>query len=147
VSPHHPSPPHTAPSSSSAGTTPGFYITEEMWRDHLAREQRRDDLLSTIQQQMTDNMNFMQQSQRRTDKSYDTVLQSLQVITDTQARQQQYHQRHMTLIEATQGSIIGNLREVRTTQDALQARMDQRDRRRTRSRRPPQDGEGTSGQQ
>ncbi|KAI5390333.1 hypothetical protein KIW84_075589 [Lathyrus oleraceus] len=31
VSPHHPSPPHTAPSSSSAGTTPGFYITEEMW--------------------------------------------------------------------------------------------------------------------
>ena len=53
----------------------------------------------------------------------------------------------MALIEATQGSIMGNLREVRTAQDALQARMDQRDRRRTRSRRPPQDGEGTSGQQ
>ena len=52
-----------------------------------------------------------------------------------------------TLIEATQGSIIDKLREVRTAQDALQARMDQRDRRRTRSRRPPQDGEGTSGQQ
>ncbi|KAI5386299.1 hypothetical protein KIW84_072729 [Lathyrus oleraceus] len=31
VSPHHPSPSHTAPSSSSfAGYTPGFYITEEM---------------------------------------------------------------------------------------------------------------------
>jgi hypothetical protein len=53
----------------------------------------------------------------------------------------------MALIEATQGSIMGNLREVRTAQDALQARMDQRDRRRTRSRRPPQVGEGTSGQQ
>ena len=147
VSPHHPSPPHTAPSSSSAGTTPGFYITEEMWRDHMAREQRRDDLLSTIQQQLANNMSFMQESQRRTDRSYDTVLQSLQTITDTQARQQHYHQRHMALIEATQGSILGNLREVRTAQDALQARMDQRDRRRTRSRRPPQDGEGTSGQQ
>ena len=76
VSPHHPSPPHTTPSS-SAGTTPGFYITEEMWRDHMAREKRRDDLLSTIQQQMEDNMSFMQESQRRTDRSYDTVLQSL----------------------------------------------------------------------
>ena len=53
----------------------------------------------------------------------------------------------MALIEATKGSIIGNLREVRTAQDALMARMVQRDCRRTRSRRPPQDGEGTSGQQ
>ena len=69
------------------------------------------------------------------------------MITDTQARQQQYNQRHMALIEATQGSIIGHLRDVRTAQDVLQARMKQRDRGRTRSRRPPQDGEGTSGQQ
>ena len=69
------------------------------------------------------------------------------MITDTQARQQQYHQQHIALIENTQGTILGNLREVRTAQDALQARMDQRDRRRTRSRRPPQDGEGTNGQQ
>jgi hypothetical protein len=38
-----------------------------MWRDHMAREQRRDDLLSTIQQQLADNMRFMQESQRRTD--------------------------------------------------------------------------------
>ncbi|KAI5439867.1 hypothetical protein KIW84_025284 [Lathyrus oleraceus] len=103
VSPHHPSPPHTAPSSSSAGTTPGFYITEEMWRDHMAREKRH-----------------------------------------TQARQQHHHRHHIALIENTQGSILDNLREVRTAQDALQARMDQRDRRRTQSRCPPQDGEGTS---
>ncbi|KAI5406435.1 hypothetical protein KIW84_052965 [Lathyrus oleraceus] len=147
VSPHHPSQPHTTPSSSSAGTTPGFYITEEMWRDHMVREKRRDDILSTIQQQMTDNMNFMQESQRRTDRSYDIVLQSLQTITDTHARQQHYHQQHIALVENTQGTILGHLRYVRTAQDALQARMDRRDRRRTRSRRPPQDGEGTSGQQ
>jgi len=112
----------------------------------MDREQRRDDLLSTIQQQMADNMSFMQESQRRTDRSYDTVLQSLQVITDTQARQQ-HHRQHIALIKNTQDTILGNLREVRTAQDTLQARMDQRDRRRTRSRRPPQDGEGTSGQQ
>ena len=30
VSPHHPSPPHTAPSSSFVGSAPGFYITEEI---------------------------------------------------------------------------------------------------------------------
>ena len=38
MSPHHDSPAHTAPSSShySASVAPGFYITEEMWREHLS---------------------------------------------------------------------------------------------------------------
>ena len=41
---------HTAPSSFDhfAGTTPYFYITEEMWREHLAREERRDTLLNLL---------------------------------------------------------------------------------------------------
>ena len=59
------SPAHTASSSSDhfAGTTPGFYITKEMWREHLAREERHDTLLNTINQQLTDNMSFMVASQ------------------------------------------------------------------------------------
>jgi hypothetical protein len=50
---------------------------------------------------MTDNMNFIQESQRRRDRSYDTILQSLQVITATQAHQQHYHQQHIALVENT----------------------------------------------
>ena len=66
------SPAHTAPSSSNpfAGTTLGFYITEEMWRDHLAREERRDTLLNTINQQLSDNMSFMVASQQRSEKAH-----------------------------------------------------------------------------
>ena len=65
-------PTHTAPSSFDhfAGTTPGFYITEEMWREYLAREERRDILLNTINQQLTDNMSFMVASQQHTEQAH-----------------------------------------------------------------------------
>ncbi|KAI5399612.1 hypothetical protein KIW84_064802 [Lathyrus oleraceus] len=45
---------------------------------------------------------------------------------------------------APSSSFAGNLRGLRTTQAALSARMDQRDHRRSISRRPSQDGEGTN---
>ena len=50
-SPVHDAPPtHTAPSSSNppAGSAPGFYVTEDMWRELMAREERRDSLLSSM---------------------------------------------------------------------------------------------------
>ena len=80
---HHVSPTHTAPSSSnpSAGTAPGFYITEQMWRDQMAREERRDGLLATIQQQLADNMTFMQTSQQRTDHSLEAIMRSQAALT------------------------------------------------------------------
>lgn len=66
---HHASPAHTAPSFThpSAGTSSGFHITKEMWRELQAREERRDVLLSVMNQQLKDNMDFMRESQRQTD--------------------------------------------------------------------------------
>jgi hypothetical protein len=76
------SPAHTAPSSSNpfAGTTPSFYIIEEMWHEHLAREERRDTLLNTINQQLIDNMSFMVASQQRSEQAHRTITESLLVI-------------------------------------------------------------------
>ena len=154
VSPHHASPAHTAPSTSNtfAGTAPGFYITEEMWRDQLAREERRDGLLSAIQQQLADNMSFMEASRQQSDRSFQSLMESQLAISREQHRQQAQFQRHSALMEATQGSLLGNLREIQSSQIALSARFDQFEasqssRRRSRSRHPrhsPQDGEGPS---
>lgn len=149
MSPHRPSQSHTAPSSSNpvAGTAPGFHVTEEMWRDMTAREERRDGLLSTISQQLTDNMSFMQQSRLVSDRAYSNVCRTLNDISLEQNRQREFNSQHYQLVEATQGSILGNLREVRSAQAALSARLDRRDQHRSRSRRSRpshQDGEGTS---
>lgn len=49
---HHASPVHTAPffTHPSAGTSPEFHITEEMWRELQPREERQDVLLSSVNQ-------------------------------------------------------------------------------------------------
>ena len=108
----------------------------------MAREETRDALLSTIQQQVADNMAFMQASQIQNARSLNTIMESQLAFQNQQHRQQTSFATHFQLMEATQ-----------TTNAALTERMAQfsldRDRcrrsRRRRSGRSPQDGEGTSG--
>ena len=57
-----------------------------MWREHLAQEERRDTLLNTINQQLTDNMSFMVASQKRSEESHQTITESLLAITNEQHR-------------------------------------------------------------
>ena len=70
-------PSHTAPSSSNppGGTVPSFHVTEDIWRKHMAREERRDALLSMIQQQVADNMAFMQASQIQNARCLTTIME------------------------------------------------------------------------
>lgn len=74
---HHASPAHTAPSFThpSTGTSSGFHITEEMWQELQALEERRDVLLSAMNQQLKDNMDFMRESQRQTDSSLRSIIE------------------------------------------------------------------------
>ena len=131
---------------------PGFYITEEMWRYQLAREERRDGLLSAIQQQLADNMSFMEASRQQTNRSFQSLMESQLAISREQHRQQAQFQRHSSLMEATQGSLLGNLREIQISQITLSARFDQfeasqsshRHSRSRHARHSPQDGEGPS---
>ena len=89
MSSHYDSLGHTAPSSThhSAGAAPGFYVTEEMWREHLALEEMRDGMLTTLQQKLTDNMSFMQTSQQHTDQCLHNIMQSQLAISTEQQRQ------------------------------------------------------------
>ena len=148
-------PSHTAPSSSNppAGTVPSFHVTEDMWREHMAREERRDALLSTIQQQVADNMAFMQASQIQNARSLTTIMESQLAFQNEQHHQQTSFSTHFQLMEATQGTLIGRTRELQAANAALTERMAQfsldrdccRCSRSLRSGRSPQDGEGTSG--
>ena len=131
---------------------PGFYFTEEMWCDQLAREERRDGLIFAIQQQLEDNMSFMEASRQQMDRSFQSLMEYQLAISREKHRQQAQFQRHSALMEATQGSLFGNLREIQSSQISLFSRFDQFEasqsiRRRSRSRHPrhsPQDGEGPS---
>ena len=119
----------------------------------MAREERHDALLSTIQQQVADIMAFMQASQIQNARSLTTIMESQLAFQNQQHRQQTSFATHFQLMEATQGTLIGQTRELQAANAALTERMAQfsldRDRRRrSRSRcsgRSPQDGEGTSG--
>lgn len=154
---YHASAAHIAPSFTHpfAGTSSGFHIIEEKWRELQAREERRDILLSSMNQQLKDNMDFMRESQRQTDSSLCSIMESKQALLSNQQRQQENFQRHLTLMEATQGSVLGNLRQLWESDALLSVRFDRlevsrEERRRSKSRRPRHSepgGEGTSGQQ
>ena len=153
--PPHFSPPHTTPSTSNphAGTAPSFHVTEDMWREHMAREAQRDTLLATLQQQAADNMAFMQASQEQNASSLRTIMESQLAFQREQHLHQTTNARHFQLMEATQGTLIGRTQELQAANAALSERLEQlvldRDsRRRSRSRRSGrtnQDGEGPSG--
>lgn len=107
-----------------------------------------------MNQQVKDNMDFMHESQRHTDSSLRSIMESQQSPLSNQQHQQANFQRHLTLMEATQGSVLGNLRQLWESDALLSARLDRlevsREKRRcSRSRRPKHSepgGEGTSGQ-
>lgn len=105
-----------------------------MWREHLAREERRDTLLNTINQQLSDNMSFMVASQQRNERAHQTVTESLLAITNEEQRMRQSNERHFALIEATQGSLLGCSQQLH---EGLSTRS-----RRRRSRHPEQRGDG-----
>lgn len=100
-------------------------------------------------------MDFMRESQWQTGRSLRSILESHNVILSQQQRQQACFQRQFTLMEATQGSVLGNLRQPRESDVALSARIErlelsQSGRHRSRSRRPRRSehgGEGTGGHQ
>lgn len=82
-------------------------------------------------------------------------MESQQALLSNQQRQQANFQRHLTLMEATQGSVLGNLRQLRESDALLSATFDRlevsreehRRSRIRRSRNSKPEGEGTSGQQ
>lgn len=60
----------------------------------------KDALLSAMNQQLKDNMDFMYESQRQTDNSFRNIMESQQTLLSNQQRQQAQFQSHLTLMEA-----------------------------------------------
>lgn len=107
-----------------------------------------------MNQQLKDNMDFMRESQMQTNSSLRSIMQSQQTLFSGQQRQQANFQRHFTLMEATQGSVMGNLWQLRVSDATLSVRFDRlefsrEEDHRSSSRRPRHSepgGVGTSDQ-
>ena len=54
-------------------------------------------------------MEFMHESQRQTDNSLSNIMEYQQTLLSNQQHQQAQFQSHLTLMEATQGSVLGNI--------------------------------------
>ena len=60
-------------------------------------------------------MSFMEASRQQSDRSFQSFMESQLEISHEQHRQQAHFQRHFALVEATQGSLLGNLREIQSS--------------------------------
>lgn len=75
---YHASPARTTPSFTHpyACKSSAFHIIEEIWQELQNQEEMQDVLLSAMNQQLKDNMDFMCESQRQTDNSLCSIMES-----------------------------------------------------------------------